>query len=94
VNEALMNAVQHAHPRSIVITVARHGRGVLVTIEDNGKGFDPVETLEPSPEHLGLQVMRERAQMSGGWLRADSAMGFGTTIAFWIPSDPRTPRPD
>jgi signal transduction histidine kinase len=92
VNEALINVVQHAHPRSIVISVSRHECGVLVTIEDNGKGFDPVEALDLSAEHLGLQVMRERAQMSGGWLRADSAIGFGTTIAFWIPSSTRTPR--
>lgn len=92
VKEALMNVVQHAHARSIVIAVERHEDGVLVTIEDNGKGFDPVEALERSAEHLGLEVMRERAQMSRGWLRADSAMGFGTTIACWIPSDSRPPR--
>ena len=94
VKEALMNVVQHAHARSIVIAVEPHEDGVLVTIEDNGKGFDPVEELELSAEHQGLEVMRERAQMSRGWLRADSAMGFGTTIAFWIPSDSRTPRPE
>ena len=92
VKEALINVVQHSHARSIVIAVEPHEDGVLVTIEDNGKGFDPVEALELSAEHLGLEVMRERAQMSRGWLRADSAMGFGTTIAFWIPSGSRTSR--
>ena len=94
VKEAVNNVVQHAHARSIVMAVAWHDRGVLVTIEDNGDGFDPVDALEPSAEHLGLHVMRERAQVSGGWLRADSAIGFGTTITFWIPSGPRTPRPE
>jgi signal transduction histidine kinase len=94
VKEALINVAQHAHARGIVVAVAWHERGVLVTIEDNGVGFDPVDALEPSAEHLGLRVMRERAQMAGGWLRADSAMGSGTTIAFWIPSGAQIPRPD
>ncbi len=94
VKEALNNVVEHAHARGIVMAVAPHELGVLVTIEDNGDGFDPVDALEPSAEHLGLRVMRERAQMAGGWLRAESAVGSGTTIAFWIPSGAQTPRPD
>jgi signal transduction histidine kinase len=94
VEEALNNVAQHAHAHGIVVAVARDEDGVLVTIEDNGDGFDPVEALAPSAEHLGLRVMRERAQTAGGWLRADSAIGSGTTIAFWIPSQAQIPRPD
>lgn len=86
VEEALTNVERHARARGVVVAVERQAAGVLVTIEDNGAGFDPVDVFELSAEHLGLQVMRERAQMSGGWLRANSAIGFGTTIEFWIPS--------
>jgi signal transduction histidine kinase len=86
VEEALTNVKRHARACSVVVAVERQAAGVLVTIEDNGAGFDPVDVFELSAEHLGLQVMRERAQMSGGWLRANSAIGFGTTIEFWIPS--------
>jgi len=86
VEEALINVQQHAGARGVVIAVEWQDGGVLVTIEDNGVGFDPVRAFEPSDVHLGLQVMLERAQMSGGWLRADSAIGQGTTIEFWIPS--------
>jgi len=60
--------------------------GTLVTIEDDGTGFDPRTALGLPDDHLGLQVMRERAQKAGGWLRVDSAIGEGATIRFWIPS--------
>jgi signal transduction histidine kinase len=86
VKEALINVQLHANAHSVVISVETSEGGVRVTIEDNGTGFDPVRVFELPPGHLGLQVMRERAQMSGGWLRADSAIGHGTTIEFWIPS--------
>jgi signal transduction histidine kinase len=86
VEEALINVLQHANAGSIVIAFETHEGGVLVTIEDNGSGFDPVKAFELPAGQLGLQVMHERAQMSGGWLRAESAIGHGTTITFWIPS--------
>jgi signal transduction histidine kinase len=88
VEEALINVQKHARAQSVVIALDQHEDGVLATIEDNGNGFDPVEVFQLSGEHLGLRVMRERAQMSGGWLRANSAAGYGTTIEFWIPSLP------
>jgi PAS domain S-box-containing protein len=84
--EALVNVQQHADARDVVIALETQDDGVLVAIEDNGTGFDPIEVLEVPAEHLGLQVMRERAEMSGGWLRVDSPIGRGTTIEFWIPS--------
>ncbi len=88
VKEALINVQQHAGAKSVVIALDQYEEGVLVTIEDNGNGFDPVGVFDLSGEHLGLRVMRERAQMSGGWLRANSSAGYGTTIEFWIPSLP------
>jgi signal transduction histidine kinase len=88
VEEALINVKQHARARSVVIAVELQDGGVLATIEDNGTGFDPVRVLELPGGHLGLHVMRERAQRSGGWLRVDSAIGNGTAIEFWIPSFP------
>jgi len=67
--------------------VARAWFCVLVAIEDNGRGFDPDKIFEVPEDHLGLQVMRERAEMSGGWLKVDSPFGRGTTVEFWIPID-------
>jgi signal transduction histidine kinase len=29
--------------------------------------------------------MRERAELAGGWLRVESAIGRGTTVEFWLP---------
>jgi len=57
-----------------------------VTLEDEGAGFDAATAFDVPSLRLGLTVMRERAERSGGWLRVDSAVGRGATIDFWIPS--------
>jgi signal transduction histidine kinase len=86
VREALVNVLQHAHARSVVIAIETDHGGVLVALEDDGAGFDVATVFDVPSIHLGLKVMRERAEMSGGWLRVDSAIGRGATINFWIPS--------
>jgi signal transduction histidine kinase len=57
---------------------------VRVSVEDNGKGFDP-ETLKEST-NLGLKLIRERAEMLGGSFEIDSASGSGARISFSVPS--------
>ena len=93
VREALINVRQHAHARNVVIAIETNNEGILVTVEDNGAGFD-TKTDPQLPGDLGLEVMLERAERAGGWLRADSAIGFGTTIAFWIPSGTQIAQPE
>ena len=46
-------------------------------IKDDGLGFDPVEI---SPDHLGIAIMRERANSIEAILKIDSQVGEGTTI--------------
>jgi signal transduction histidine kinase len=81
VQEAITNAVKHAH--ATLITVAGHSelgcRQVSVT--DNGVGFMP----ERKTEGFGLLGMRERAAKIGGELRVTSGPD-GTSIALRIPS--------
>ena len=84
--EALTNVWKHAGASEVTVSISRMDDGCLILIEDNGKGYDPIEA-ERKPRHLGLTLMQERAQIAGGWCRIESSPGHGTTVQFWIPED-------
>lgn len=85
--EALANVRRHAHATSVEVHLQEADGGLLVTVRDDGVGFDPDHArANPQPGHLGLASMRERAEMAGGWHRIDSTPGGGTTVAFWLPA--------
>jgi signal transduction histidine kinase len=60
--------------------------GCLAEIIDDGVGYNPLEA-ETEPGHLGLTLMRDRAEIVGGWCRIESAPGAGTTVEFWVPRE-------
>jgi signal transduction histidine kinase len=41
--------------------------------------------VEARPGHLGLVLIKERAELAGGWCRIESCPGTGTTVEFWVP---------
>jgi PAS domain S-box-containing protein len=84
--EALVNVRKHARADTVRVQVLDVDHGCLVTIVDDGIGYSPAD-VENRPGHLGLVLMRERAQLSGGWCRIESAPGAGTTVEFWTPLD-------
>ena len=57
-----------------------NGRAVILTIRDDGRGFDPATADGPKDGHFGLQGMRERIKRLGGQLEIKSAVGKGTII--------------
>jgi signal transduction histidine kinase len=81
--EALINVRKHAHASHVEISVRAAGDGVEFRVADDGIGFDPDATPAPAG-HRGLVTMRERAEMSGGWLRTGSTIT-GAEVAFWLP---------
>jgi signal transduction histidine kinase len=82
--EAVMNAVKHADPSTITITLARTPDGARLIVADDGKGFD---AEEGSPEgHYGLTMMKERAQVSGGEFRIESKPGEGSRVIAEFPT--------
>jgi two-component system nitrate/nitrite sensor histidine kinase NarX len=83
VHEALINARRHAHAGFISVSAARQNGDALVRIEDDGCGFDPA--AQPGEHHLGLAVMRMRAERCGGRLDIESAPGKGTRISARFP---------
>ncbi len=81
--EAIHNALRHGHPSRLGMRVSRtHGRLVL-TVEDDGLGFDP-GALEDGTGH-GLAGMRRRAEAAGGDLEVSSTFGGGTRVIVSLP---------
>jgi signal transduction histidine kinase len=81
--EALSNVTRHSAATVARLTLAADGASVLLAVEDDGVGFDPMGTF--GPDHLGLSNMRERAAMLGGTLTVEPLAGGGTRIAAQIP---------
>jgi signal transduction histidine kinase len=76
--EALENAVRHANARQVRVTLSQVNGSVTLTVSDDGRGLE-----ESEPENrpgLGIQGMRERAEMIGATLELTSAPGKGTTV--------------
>jgi signal transduction histidine kinase len=81
--EGVMNALKHAQPRDVWITVREEDDDTVLILRDNGVGFD---TEAPGPEgHFGMAMMRERAQVGGGRFEVESTPGEGTTITVRFP---------
>jgi signal transduction histidine kinase len=82
--EAVANVCAHAQASRVEVLLEESDGGVVVTIRDDGRGFT-VEHGEPAPPgHLGLMVMRERAEQTGGWCEVESAPGHGTTVRYRV----------
>ncbi len=84
VQELLGNSSRHSQSTTVKVQIDLGNDLVRVSVEDNGKGFDP-ETLKEST-NLGLKLIRERAEMLGGNFEIDSAPGSGARISFSVPS--------
>jgi signal transduction histidine kinase len=78
VQEALANIRKHASARSAWLTLELGENGLLLTITDDGSGFDPAQAI--LGDHFGLLSMRERAAAIGGELELVSAPGRGTRV--------------
>jgi signal transduction histidine kinase len=82
--EGVMNSLKHAQARDMWISVGEEGSDIVLTLRDNGVGFD---TDAPGPEgHFGMAMMRQRAANGGGRFEVTSAPGEGTTIKVRFPT--------
>ena len=88
--EALSNAVRHAHGKSVTIDVKADSDLVTLEVVDDGVGFDPDADR---PAHMGQESMRERAAALGGTLNVISRPRGGTTVRAVIPREARTKVP-
>jgi signal transduction histidine kinase len=83
--EAMANAAQHAMASVIHVFLGVRDGQIRLVVRDDGRGF---RVGEPAPTgHLGLQLMRERAEIAGGLFHIDSSSNGGTMVVARIPLD-------
>lgn len=80
--EAIHNAVQHGRPAEINLRIATRNGHIIVTIEDNGRGFD---TTRPVAHGRGSANMAARMEQIGGGFERRSASGQGTIVTLTAP---------
>ena len=76
--EAVSNAVRHARAATIQMEISYTDSGIVLRVQDDGVGFDPV--IVQTNGHYGLTSMQERAEAAGGRLRLESRPGHGTLV--------------
>ena len=79
--EALSNVARHANAKNSTVRLAQTGHTAVLTIADDGSGFDPHRESSGS----GLRNMRQRASALGGTLRITSKGALGTTVRISFP---------
>jgi signal transduction histidine kinase len=84
--EAVLNAVKHAAPRTVEISVEYGPRSLTLRVLDDGTGIPPgAIDAAAAGEHLGVAGMRDRAQRAGGTLDIASEPGRGTAVSVSLP---------
>jgi signal transduction histidine kinase len=87
VQECLTNIHRHSGSRNAAIRIVRDGEGVLLSVQDQGKGISPEKLTEIQSQGsgVGIRGMRERARHFGGYMMIESNHK-GTKISFKFPS--------
>jgi PAS domain S-box-containing protein len=83
IQEALVNVRKHSESPSVRLIFARCADQVRVTVEDDGKGFDPEQIDELMG--FGVRSMRGRAEALGAAFAISSALGQGTQVTLQVP---------
>lgn len=81
--ESLTNVARHAQARRVRVNLIRQGEIYILTVSDNGCGFDM--SLPPREGALGILGMHERALAAGAVLTVSSAPGCGTELVLSVP---------
>ncbi len=84
IQELLGNAARHSQATLVKLILDLGDDRIRVSVDDNGKGFDP-DTIQQE-NNLGLKLIRERTEMLGGTFEIDSAVGKGARILFAVPA--------
>jgi ligand-binding sensor domain-containing protein/two-component sensor histidine kinase len=78
--EAITNAVRHASPHTITVSLDYHATGARLEVRDDGRGFVVTGTKSGPAGHYGIRGMHERAERARGKLEIQSTPGSGTTV--------------
>jgi signal transduction histidine kinase len=83
VQESLWNVAKHAHAHQVRLSVAQADGELLLSVEDDGKGFDPEQVKGQGG--LGLVSMEERVRLVNGRFSIQSHPGNGTRVEVRVP---------
>lgn len=93
--ELLFNVVKHAGVKNAQLVLRSTGDGIVLTVKDRGRGFDPgIMDGSPQKAGLGLLSIRERARYIGGRLSVESASGRGSCFILEVPVKARPAKKD
>jgi signal transduction histidine kinase len=81
--ECLNNVAKHSGARKVTVAIRGDKDGILLSVTDNGKGFDPGLLADQSG--LGIVGIRERVRLVDGTVSIDSRPGHGTQIGVRVP---------
>jgi signal transduction histidine kinase len=84
--EALNNVVKHARASRVEITLERSGSEYMMSVQDDGVGFNAVEEHTAWRPGLGMVTMRERAQAVGGRFEIHALSVSGTRLTVRVPA--------
>jgi signal transduction histidine kinase len=84
--EPIHNALRHSGAGRIAVVLERAPGGIVLTVSDDGSGFDP-DDPELRSRHLGLTSIEERAAALGARLQIRSAPGRGTVVSLEVAGD-------
>lgn len=88
--EVLANVERHAAARTVDVRLETRGYEVALTIQDDGRGFEPVAlTTLAGQGHFGLVGLQERAKRIGGRVSVHSAPDQGTKVELFMPATDR-----
>ncbi len=85
--EALNNIAKHSKALTVLLSLQKTKKEIRLVIRDSGQGFDLEEAYsrQGTTKGLGLDSMRERIELSGGFFSIESSRGAGTVIqATWL----------
>jgi signal transduction histidine kinase len=84
--ESVTNALKHARATRIEVKLQRRAGQLLLTISDNGRGFDVPQETSGKNGHYGCVGIRERSQKLGAEVQWRSTPGTGTTVELTLPT--------
>lgn len=85
IQESLTNVRKHSKATTARIDIRRRNGAFVVSIVDDGVGFNPAIRLRSEFPRFGLSTMRERAEGIGGTFTIESVPGQGTTVRAQVP---------
>ena len=89
--ELLANVNRHARATTLWVGLVRKGDRIILTIGDDGRGFDPAIVDRCVAEgHIGLGSLLARFDAMGGTMEIDSQVGDGTRVTVTSPPEPAT----